>query len=61
MFDRLDDMLIHYEEIMQELNEPGVAEDQTRFRKLMTRHFLRESPFRQQSADITPCHLQRFL
>ena len=35
MFDRLDDMLIHYEEIMQELNEPGVAEDQKRFRKLM--------------------------
>ena len=35
MFDRLDDMLIHYEEIMQELNEPGVAEDQGRFRRLM--------------------------
>ena len=35
MFDRLDDMLIHYEEIMQELNEPWVAEDQKRFRKLM--------------------------
>ena len=35
MFDRLDDMLIHYEENMQELNEPGVAEDQGRFRRLM--------------------------
>lgn len=35
MFDKLDDILIHYEEIMQELNEPGVAENQTRFRKLM--------------------------
>ena len=35
MFDRLDDMLIHYEEIMQELNEPGVAEDQNRFRRIM--------------------------
>ena len=35
MFDRLDDMLIHYEEIMQELNEPGVTEDQGRFRRLM--------------------------
>ncbi len=35
MFDRLDDMLIHYEEIMQELNEPGVADDQKRFRRLM--------------------------
>lgn len=35
MFDRLDDMLIHYEEVMQALNEPGVAEDQSRFRKLM--------------------------
>ncbi|MEY8339224.1 peptide chain release factor 1 [Lachnospiraceae bacterium 62-35] len=35
MFDRLDDMLIHYEELMLELNNPSVAEDQRRFRKLM--------------------------
>ena len=35
MFDRLDDILIHYEEIMQELGEPNVTENQTRFRKLM--------------------------
>ena len=35
MFDRLDDILIHYEEVMQELNNPSVAEDQSRFRKLM--------------------------
>lgn len=35
MFDRLDDMLIHYEEIMQALNEPGVTDDQNRFRRLM--------------------------
>lgn len=35
MFDRLDDILIHYEELMQELNNPSVAEDQKRFRKLM--------------------------
>lgn len=35
MFDRLDDMIIHYEEVMQALNEPGVTDDQSRFRKLM--------------------------
>ena len=35
MFDRLDDILIHYEELMQELNNPSIAEDQNRFRKLM--------------------------
>ena len=35
MFDRLDDMLRHYEELMLELNNPSVAEDQRRFRKLM--------------------------
>ncbi len=35
MFDRLDDILIHYEEVMQELNEPNVTENQNRFRKLM--------------------------
>lgn len=35
MFDKLDDILIHYEELMQELNNPSVTENQTRFRKLM--------------------------
>ena len=35
MFDRLDDLLIRYEEVMGELQEPGVADDQERFRKLM--------------------------
>lgn len=32
MFEHLDDMLIHYEELMLELNNPSVAEDQNRFR-----------------------------
>lgn len=35
MFDKLDDLIIHYEELMRTLNEPDVAENQTRFRKLM--------------------------
>ena len=35
MFDRLDDIVKHYEEIMLELNNPSVTEDQKRFRKLM--------------------------
>ena len=35
MFDRLDDLLIRYEEIMSELHEPTVANNQERFRKLM--------------------------
>ena len=35
MFDRLDDMLRNYEELMLELNNPSVAEDQRKFRKLM--------------------------
>lgn len=35
MFDRLDDIRIHFEEITQELNEPSVTENQNRFRKLM--------------------------
>ncbi len=35
MFDRLDDIVIHYEEIMQELNAPDVTENQMRFRRLM--------------------------
>lgn len=43
MFDKLDDILIHFEEVMQALNEPGVADDQKRFRKLM-----------KEQADLTP-------
>ena len=35
MFDKLEDLLIRFEEIMGELSEPGVANDQNRFRKLM--------------------------
>lgn len=35
MFDRLEDLLIRLEEILSELSEPGVANDQNRFRKLM--------------------------
>ena len=43
MFDRLDDMLRHYEELMLELNNPSVAEDQRKFRKLM-----------KEQSDLTP-------
>ena len=35
MFDKLEDLLIRFEEIMGELNEPNVANNQDRFRKLM--------------------------
>ena len=35
MFDRLEDLLIRFEEIMSELNEPFVVNDQARFQKLM--------------------------
>ena len=35
MFDKLDDLLLRYEDIMNELNEPNVVSDQERFRKLM--------------------------
>ena len=43
MFEHLDDMLIHYEELMLELNNPSVAEDQNRFRRLM-----------KEQADLSP-------
>lgn len=35
MFDKLEDLLIRFEEIMGELNEPTVTGNQERFRKLM--------------------------
>ncbi|MFQ7584836.1 MAG: peptide chain release factor 1 [[Clostridium] symbiosum] len=43
MFDRLDDLLIRYEELLEELNSPDVAMDQNSFRKLM-----------KEQADLTP-------
>ena len=43
MFARLDDLLIRYEELLEELNSPDVAMDQNRFRKLM-----------KEQADLTP-------
>ena len=35
MFDRLEDLLQRFEELMLELNDPPMANDQDRFRKLM--------------------------
>ncbi len=43
MFDKLDDLILRYEDIMNELNEPGVANDQERFRRLM-----------KEQSDLTP-------
>ena len=35
MFDKLEDLLIRYEEIMGEHSSPGIADNQGRFSKLM--------------------------
>ncbi|MCH5274029.1 MAG: peptide chain release factor 1 [Lachnospiraceae bacterium] len=35
MFDKLEDLLQRYEELQNELSDPNVVNDQTRFRKLM--------------------------
>lgn len=43
MFDRLEDLLIRYEELMSELSEPNVANNPERFRKLM-----------KEQSDLTP-------
>ena len=43
MFDKLEDLLIRYEELMSELSEPDVANDPVRFRKLM-----------KEQSDLTP-------
>ena len=43
MFDRLEDLLIRFEEIMGELHEPTVTGNQERFRKLM-----------KEQSDLTP-------
>ncbi len=43
MFDKLEDLLIRFEEIMGELQEPGVTDNQQRFRQLM-----------KEQSDLTP-------
>ena len=43
MFDKLEDLLLRFEDILNELNEPSVVNDQARFRKLM-----------KEQADLTP-------
>ena len=43
MFDKLEDLLIHFEEIMSELAEPTVSNNQERFRMLM-----------KEQSDLTP-------
>ena len=43
MFDKLEDLLIRFEELMSELSEPDVANDPVRFRKLM-----------KEQSDLTP-------
>jgi len=35
MFDKLDDILIRYQQVLEELNDPNVVNDQNHFRKLM--------------------------
>lgn len=35
MFDKLEDLILHYEELMNMLSEPDVANDSQRFQKLM--------------------------
>ena len=35
MFDKLDDLLIRFEEVLNELGEPGVTANPERFQKLM--------------------------
>ncbi len=37
MFDKLDDLLIRFEEVLNELGEPGVTDNQEHFQKLMKR------------------------
>ena len=43
MFDKLEDLLLHYQEIMNMLSEPDVANDSKRFQKLM-----------KEQSDLTP-------
>ena len=35
MFDKLEDILVRFEEILKELNDPNIVNDQPKFKKLM--------------------------
>ena len=43
MFDKLEDTVARYEELMNELSEPDVANDPNRFKRLM-----------KEQSDLTP-------
>ena len=43
MFDKLEDIVLRLEEVLNQLQEPDVANDQNRFRKLM-----------KEQAELTP-------
>ena len=43
MFDKLDALINRYDEIMNELSEPGVTDNQSRYRALM-----------KEQSDLTP-------
>lgn len=43
MFDKLEDILVRFQEILDELNDPNVVNDQNRFRKIM-----------KEQTDLTP-------
>ena len=43
MFDKLEDLVLRLNEVLNELSEPGVSNDQNRFRKLM-----------KEQSDLTP-------
>ena len=53
MFDKLEDLIHHYEELMNLLSEPDVANDANRFKKLMKQHFL------QRKSTVCMCTTQR--
>ena len=48
MFDKLEDIVLRLEEVLNQLQEPDVANDQNRFRKLM-----------KEQAELTPIRERR--
>lgn len=61
MFDKLDDLLVHYDELMKMLSEPDAASDSARFQKLlkeqaeMTPIVTAYEAYRKASAQVEEC------
>ena len=55
MFDKLEDLLVRFEEVLNELGEPGVTDNQERFQKLMKEQSELQPTIKKRFRTVFPC------